>query len=168
MPTDVIKEAAVSESYDNMMAIFALRSVESARNQVRALKADKEGRGREARLFRALANAQQVHAAKALMLLRGVIGDTDGNLSSAEAAVESSSKALRSMIKVAVKERSAPEESSMTQFMKASYSHSATVKSTEQEEAYQVCQICGFISSDGVPERCPVCRAVPQQFQAVE
>jgi len=159
----------VSESTKNLAEIFALRSTESARNEIRALRADKEGRAGEARLFRALANAQHIHAAKALMLLRGRIGTTDDNLASATQEVEETSVSLRGMIKTAATERAAPIESSLVQFMKSSHSHSAKLKGVEKAgEVYHVCQICGFISSDGVPGRCPICRAVPQQFQTVD
>ena len=159
----------MSKSFENLAAIYAERSAEAARNDIRALKGDKEGRHQEALLFRALANGQRIHASKALMLLRGRIGATDENLASAAAEVEVTSEMLKAMSKLAATERAAPIESSMIQFMKAAYSHSAKLKSVgKKDEAYLVCQICGFISSDGVPDRCPICHAVPQQFSAVE
>lgn len=159
----------MTKSFDNLAEIFAERSAQSARNTIRALKADKEGRPQEARLFRALANGQHIHAAKALMLLRGQIGSTDDNISAALAEVETSSTALKGMIKTAAMDRNASAESSFAHFMKAAYSHSAKLKALAKSDAvYHVCQICGFISSEGVPERCPICRAVPQQFEEVE
>jgi rubrerythrin len=32
---------------------------------------------------------------------------------------------------------------------------------------YYVCQICGYISENEIPENCPVCGAVKTRFKAV-
>jgi rubrerythrin len=39
---------------------------------------------------------------------------------------------------------------------------------SERRTAYQVCQVCGYISEDAAPDNCPVCGAVKTKFKAVE
>lgn len=159
----------MTKSAANLSSIFASNSVEAARNHLRALKADKEGRPDEARLFRALANGQQVHANKALLLLRGLIGDTDANLEAAESTLTTNAENLQGMIMTAATERESAIESSFIHFMKATMSHTTFVGRTDRSTSpYHVCQICGYMVADTVPERCPVCRAVPEQFELVE
>ncbi|QJB55796.1 rubrerythrin family protein [Pseudodesulfovibrio sp. zrk46] len=159
----------MTKSDQNMAELFAERSTQAARNEIRALKADKDGRAKEARFFRALAQGQKVHAAKLLLLMRGLAGSTDDNLAAALAEVESSSDALSDMIMVAATDRNALAETAFTQFMRASDSHAVRLNNVSADEGnYHVCSICGFIVPDTVPERCPVCRAVPEQFRAVE
>ena len=148
---------------------FAFESRNASKNAMYALKAEKEGQSDQARLFRALASGQQVHASKALMLLRGRIGTTDVNLKSTRDALELAIATYRETIMTAAKERAAAIESSFVHFMKTAMNHKAVIDRVEKGAAdYHVCQICGFIADGAVPERCPVCRAVPEQFQTID
>ena len=36
---------------------------------------------------------------------------------------------------------------------------------SDSDIRYHVCQICGFISTIGAPDACPICRAGPEQFK---
>lgn len=157
----------MSKSKTNLAETFATQSIESARNTIRGLKADKEGHPHEARLFRALANGQQVHAKKSLLVLRGLIGSTESNLESTVESLDAVVESLREMVMTAATEREAAIESSMIHFLKATMSHTSVLKRHAGEHVYHVCQICGFIAGDTIPERCPVCRAVPEQFEEV-
>ena len=38
---------------------------------------------------------------------------------------------------------------------------------SDRETDYYVCQVCGYISEDEAPERCPVCNAVKEKFRLV-
>lgn len=159
----------MSKSRTSLMHEFANRSVEASRNEVRALKADKEGDNQAATLFRALANAQHVQAAKALMLLRGIIHSTNQNLDAALAETQNASDRLHAMVMTAATDREAAIESCSIQFMKATASHTAMLEQfSSNSRRYHVCQICGHITGENIPERCPVCRAVPEQFVAIE
>ena len=74
----------------NLAYAFAAESKASVRNDAFARKADAEGYSGIARLFRAVSDAESVHARRYLMLLRGKIGGTEENL---KAAFESEIKA---------------------------------------------------------------------------
>lgn len=155
-------------SEKNLAHAFAFESINASKNAMFALKAEKEGHENEARLFRALASGQQVHAKKALMLLRGRIDTTDANISAATEALDLAIATYREVILVAAKEKAAAIESSFVHFMKTAMNHRAVLnRGGKADTAYHVCQICGFVAEGTVPARCPVCRAVPQQFETI-
>jgi rubrerythrin len=62
----------------NLASAFASESKAAVRNAAFALKADQEGHPQLARLFRAVADADSVHARRFLLLMRGKIGTTEG------------------------------------------------------------------------------------------
>ena len=67
----------------NLAYAFAAESKASARNEAFALKAAMEGYSQIARLFRAVSNAESIHARRYLLLMRGKIGSTAENLETA-------------------------------------------------------------------------------------
>ena len=62
---------------------FAAESKASVRNATFARKAELEGYQQVARLFRAVSEAESVHARRYMMLIRGKIGSTEENLETA-------------------------------------------------------------------------------------
>jgi len=157
----------MTQSFEILARAYAEESTQSAKNAMHALKADKEKRPVEARLFRALASAEQVHANKALMLLRGRISDTDTNLQNALAEVETAVEAYRDGIMTAATEKAHAIESTLIHFMKTAMNHKSLL-SKQPDTDLHVCQICGFIAQNDIPDHCPVCRAVPQQFETMK
>ena len=67
----------------NLALALASESQASARDTAFAQKADHEANPLLARLFRALAESESVHARRYLLLLRGKIGGNQENLESA-------------------------------------------------------------------------------------
>ncbi len=67
----------------NLAYAFAAESKAAARNATFAKKAEMEGYSQIARLFRAVSEAESVHARRYLMLMRGKIGSTQENLETA-------------------------------------------------------------------------------------
>lgn len=143
---------------------FVHQSVAAAKNRVRAQKAALEGG--PAPLFLALAQAQEVHAKKALMLLRGRIGTADENL--AEAVQEARELAVDSLgwTVLAQAEGEAAAAALLLQMARAVASH--VTPQAEGAPAYWVCGICGHIHAGAAPGRCPVCQAVPEKFSQVQ
>jgi rubrerythrin len=149
---------------DPLALAFVHQSVAAAKNRVRAQKAAQEGR--PAPLFLALAKAQEVHAKKALMLLRGRIGSVDENL--AEAVQEARELAVDSLswTVLAQAEGESATAALLLQMARAVASHVSPKAQAAPE--YWVCGICGHIHADQTPGRCPVCQAVPEKFSLVE
>jgi rubrerythrin len=159
----------------NLALAFAAESKASVRNDAFARKADAEGFALIARLFRAVSEAESVHARRYLMLMRGKIGGTEENL---EAAFQSEIKAnvdeYPDLIKDATEEE---EEAALKAFSHARdvenrhaelYKKAMTDMLSERETIYYVCQVCGFVAEDEAPQNCPVCGAVKGKFKKIE
>ncbi|MDO9082327.1 MAG: hypothetical protein Q7U56_03485 [Humidesulfovibrio sp.] len=148
---------------------FVHQSLAAAKNRVRASKAAQDGQTDAALALRALAEAQEVHAKKALTFLRGRIGSCAENLALAlqearEMAVDSLGWTVQSEA-----ESDKPAGSLLTQMARAVASHLTLLGPTETAAGarYHVCTICGHIHAGAAPGRCPVCQAVPEKFSEV-
>ena len=162
------------ETEKNLAYAFAAESKAAARNATFAKKAEMEGYPQIARLFRAVSEAESVHARRYLMLMRGKIGSTQENLETA----------FQNEIKANVEEYPRLIEAAAAESHKAAlkaFSHSRDVESqhadlykkaindmvAERATEYYVCQVCGYISEDGAPDKCPVCGAVKEKFKSI-
>jgi rubrerythrin len=158
----------------NLAYAFAAESKASARNAAFAQKAQHEGYARIGRLFRAVSEAESVHAQRYLRLMRGKIGSTEENL---EAAFHSEIRAnvdeYPKLIRDATAEGNGPAEKAFTQSRDVESRHAELYKKAmndmlaERDTVYYVCQVCGHIAEDEPPENCPVCGAVKGKFKEI-
>jgi rubrerythrin len=158
------------EELDRRMKLaMAGESASAARNRLYAAKARKEGRLQLAKLMTAMAAGEQISARRALIYLRGKIGQAAPHLEwlrkQKEASAAQDYPAGRQSAASAA-DRSA--EAAFAQFAKVSANHAAMLGdpdiATRNHEFY-VCQVCGFIAVDSIPEKCPICGAVPERFK---
>ncbi|MCP4681937.1 MAG: rubrerythrin family protein, partial [Desulfobacterales bacterium] len=49
----------------------------------------------------------------------------------------------------------------------ALYKKAMNAMLSDRETEYYVCQVCGYVSEDKAPEKCPVCGAVQGKFKKV-
>jgi rubrerythrin len=151
----------------NLDFAFAAESKASARNLAFALKAEQEGYAQLARLFRAVADAQSVHAYRYLLSMRGKIGSTQENLDRSywnefRASTEDYPRFLRD----AEKDGNRPVRKAFSHARDVNAQHAELFREATKdmllgsEAEFYVCQICGHISLDSIPENCPVCHAV--------
>ena len=159
----------------NLGKAFAAESKASLRNSAFALKAQKDEYMNAAKLFRAVADSESVHANRFLLLMRGKIGSTEENLKSAfENEIKANADEYPQLIK------DAEEEGANSAVMKALIQtrdveerHARLYKSMindmieDKTTDYYVCQICGYIAENKIPENCPVCGAVSSRFKAI-
>ena len=140
-----------------------------------AEKAEEEGYPGIAALFRAVAEAERVHATRNLQLLgEVVVKDTETNL---RASFEREEKAGEVYYPRFIQE--AEEEGERRAAV--SFSHARDVEEehamlykralqhlvAETQPVYYVCQVCGYIAEGEAPDRCPVCNAPREQFKEV-
>jgi len=158
MPTDI-----------SPLALAFLRQAQgAAKNRIRAQKATQEGNAEAARLFVALADAQDVHVKKTLMLLRGKLESTADNL--AEALLEARELAMELLEDTILAQAEGDKAacSLLTQMAKSLASHlSLPDMPCAKGQHMYVCTICGHIHVGDAPGRCPVCQAVPEKFAVV-
>jgi len=163
-----------SKSEKSLAIAFAAESKAAARNSAFAQKAEKDGYPQIARLFRAVADAESVHARRYLLLMRGKIGATEENL---EAAFQNEIKAnvdeYPPLIKDAMEEGLKQVERAFSQSRDVENTHAELYKKamndmlSDRQTEYYVCQVCGYIAEDSPPENCPVCGAVKGKFKKV-
>ena len=158
----------------NIARCFSDETRAANRYEAFAMQAEKEGRLHAALLFRAVANAKSVHGRRFRLLMRGKIGATEDNLRS---ALESEKRA-REIILPAMKAEAAHSpkavkkafaQSTLTDGEYADLFGRALEKGEDTKSpVFFVCQICGHIHQDAVPDNCPVCQAVPGRFKRVD
>lgn len=151
------------KEYSALESAYLTEATQAARFELFAMRAKNDGRTQLAALYRAIAKAKNVHAAKALMQLRGKIGDTEANHAEALESLDSLPNHLRELVENA---ESSAAESLLTQCLKTSMNHAARAKRIDEDAhvPYPVCTVCGFIAEGDTPDRCPVCHALPSKF----
>ena len=162
------------ETEKNLAYAFAAESKASVRNETFARKADAEGYAQIGQLFRAIAAAESVHARRYLMLMRGKIGSTEENLESAfEHEIKANVEEYPRLIKEASDEGVSSVFTAFSQSRDVEDRHAELYKKamsdmlSDRGTDYYVCQVCGYVSEDEAPEKCPVCGAVQTKFKYI-
>jgi rubrerythrin len=158
---------------ENLKAAFAGESQAHMKYLAFADKATKEGKANIARLFRAIAYAEQVHAINHLKEL-GKIGDTITNL---QAAIDGENFEVDEMyaayLAVAEEQNERGAKRSMTYAIEAEKIHADmfadaidTAEADQDMEIGEVhiCPVCGFTHIGDPPDRCPICNARSRSF----
>ena len=141
-----------------------------------AEKAEEEGNPQIALLFRAIAEAERVHATRNLNLMKNImVKDTDTNLErSFEQEKSISENEYPDFLKDAEDEGEKAAAFVFSQARDAESFHAklyerAIFQSMKQDvKAFHVCQVCGYVTDKKAPKKCPICGAPEEQFKAVE
>lgn len=162
---------------DNLEGAFAGESQANRRYLFFAAKADKEGHPQIARLFRAAAEAETVHARNHLEVLGG-IKSTRENLQEAVGGEHYEfTEMYPGFIGEAKSDENAREENSFDLANRVEKIHHSLyqaalaaldARQTPADAPYFVCQICGNTVEGKAPDRCPVCGAPVSRFKKVE
>lgn len=140
-----------------------------------AAQAEKEGYPQAARLFRAAAEAETVHAHAHLKVLGG-IGSTADNLREAIGGeTHEFTEMYPEMIEKAVAEGCKDAERSFRFANEVEKIHAGlyqgmleSLGSSQAEYPFYVCPVCGFTAEREAPEKCPVCGARGSNFKRVD
>ncbi len=163
----------MDKSIKDLMEAFAGESQANRRYLAFAQKADQEGYPQVARLFRAAAQAETVHALNHLKALKGV-KSTKENLQEAIAGETAEFREMYpGMIADAQAEGHKEAERTFVFANEVEKVHAqlfqqalATMEEKKLADIY-VCSICGHTVIGEPPDTCPVCKAVKKFFQAV-
>jgi rubrerythrin len=167
----------MSDTTGNLKAAFAGESQANRRYLAFARKADAEGLMQVAKLFRAAAEAETVHALNHLRIL-GEIGMTVSNLDEAiSGETFEYTKMYPEFLDAARKERNKQAEWSFNVANQVEEIHAglfqtalAALKGSGDvtEVDYYVCNVCGNTVETTPPDRCPICGAPRAQFIEVD
>jgi len=161
------------EMTDDLYKAYEGESKASVRLKVFADKADQEEFASVAKLFRAVAESEAIHARNMLRLLKEV-KDTETNLSDSLASEQKIAQvAYSSFIAQAEAEENKPLVTMFTWARDVEDQHAKLYEKAlehllaEEEPTYYVCDICGYVSDGTVPEKCPVCQNPAKVFYEV-
>jgi len=165
----------MSKSENCLKEAFAGESQANRKYLAFAVKADQEGFPQAARLFRAAAEAETIHAHNHLRALKG-IKDTKENLAEAIAGeTHEFKKMYPEMIEAAKAEGDKSAERSFTYAFEVEKIHAALYQKLldnlggkQAEYSYYICPICGYTAEKEAPEKCPVCGARADHFYEVK
>ena len=165
----------MSKTESFLKEAFAGESQANRRYLAFAVKADQEGFPQVARLFRAAAEAETVHAHSHLRALNG-IRSTKENLQEAINGETHEFKTMYpGMIEAAkaeaqkVAERSFSYANSVEKVYAELYQKLLDgLGKSKENYPYYVCPVCGYTGEKQAPEICPVCGAKGAMFKRVE
>jgi rubrerythrin len=150
----------------NLQAAFAEECQAYCRYIQFAVKADAEGQPEAAKLFRAAAEAELVHARNHFTVMGGV-GSTKDNL----LAATTSEERLFRQLYPGFKDKAAEEQNERAKLtfdyaLKSEKVHhdkfeaafkTSRAGQTIAKESYFICRVCGNMASDKTPEKCDIC-----------
>ncbi len=165
----------MSKSENCLKEAFAGESQANRKYLAFAVKADQEGFPQAARLFRAAAEAETIHAHNHLRALKG-IKDTKENLMEAVAGeTHEFKKMYPEMIEAAKAEGNKAAERSFTYANEVEKIHAALYQKLldglggkQAEYSYYICPVCGYTAEKEAPGKCPVCGAGADHFYEVK
>jgi rubrerythrin len=166
----------MTKSEECLKEAFAGESEANRKYLAFAEKADQEGYPQAARLFRAAAEAEAVHASNHLKAMKAV-KDTKENLREAIAGETQEFKEMYPAMIVAAKaegdkaaERTFSYANEVEEIHAGLY-HEMMEKldaSKKEDYPYYVCPVCGMTAEREPPEKCPVCGVKGERFKRMD
>ena len=167
----------MSNTEENLQSAFAGESQANRRYLFFADKAEKEGYPQVARLFRAAAEAETIHARNHFAAMDGVGSTRDNLMAGAIGEHYEFTRMYPPFIEQAESENNERARRTFEYANEVEQIHhkyfEETIKAFEtsqklKDEPYFVCQICGNTIAGEAPERCPICGAPRSKFKRVE
>ncbi len=165
----------MSKTEQNLLEAFAGESQANRKYLAFAKQADKEGFPQAAKLFRAAAEAETVHAHAHLKTLGGIKSTAENLRSAIDGETHEFKKMYPAMIEEAKKEGHKAALRSFSYANEVEEVHAGlyqgvldTLDNPVDVDCYYVCSVCGFTCENEPPEKCPVCGAVSKAFMKVE
>lgn len=159
---------------ENLKAAFAGESQANRKYLAFAKKAEAEGHYQIARLFRATAEAETIHAHGHLDVL-GDVGPTTDNI---KAAIEGETYEFTQMYPKFLEEAKTEEnKDAVISFYRANevekihnqlFTKALENFGNNEQTDYYVCQVCGHTVEGEAPEICPICGAKKIDFKLVD
>jgi rubrerythrin len=157
-------------SEENLKEAFAGESQANRKYLAFAKKADQEGYPQVAKLFRAAAEAETVHAHNHLRVLKG-IGATQENI---QEAIQGETHEFKTMYPEMMEKAKAEKNNAAYQSFHFAnevekihadlYSKALTNLGKNESLDYYVCPVCGNTVEKAASSKCPICGAPGEKF----
>jgi rubrerythrin len=164
----------MSKTEKDLKDAFAGESQANRKYLAFAKKAEQEGYGQIAKLFRAAAEAETVHAHNHLRELGGIKGTAENLGEAISGEVFEFQKMYPQMIKDADEEGNKGAVRTFTFANEVEKVHADLYKKAlenignNQEVDYYVCGICGHTAENEPPDKCPVCGAGKKAYKKID
>ena len=168
----------MSNTPENLQSAFAGESQANRKYLFFADKAEKEGHPQVARLFRAAAEAETVHARNHLRVMGGISTTRDNLQTAVSGENYEFTKMYPGFIEQAKAENNQRAQSSFELANAVEKIHHDLYQKAlgaleagqelKSEAYYLVCQVCGNTITNEAPEKCPICGAPRDKFKRVE
>lgn len=159
---------------DNLMAAFAGESQANRKYLAFAKRAEREGFNNVARVFRAIAEAETIHALKHLEVA-GKVKSTVENLETAEQGEHYEFTEMYPEFIEAAREEDQPAALRSFEFAnEAEKVHGNTFSQLKEKVAdgkdmddlaISMCPVCGWVGTGNAPDNCPICGAAKKVFK---
>ncbi len=155
-------------------SLFSLLTKASARKKVYAQKAAQGEQEELGHLLRVLSHSESIQARRILNLIKGKIDTSDQYVATIfEDEIEEVVDGYAGALLLAQKEEDKVFTLALSQLKAAEvrarsfYSKKTKSIKNEQRQEYFVCQFCGYIHTENIPEQCPICGAAKSGFKEV-
>ena len=160
----------MTKTEQNLLEAFAGEAQANRKYLAFAKQAEKEGYSQAAKLFRAAAEAETVHALAHLRAL-GHVKSTAENLKEAISGERHEFKSMYpAMIDAAKAEKNKAAERSFSYANEVEKVHASLYQKVLdnlealEDSDYYVCSVCGYTSEKKPPDKCPVCGSGSKAF----
>lgn len=165
----------MAKTEKNLWDAFSGESQANRKYLAFAAQAEKEGYPQAAKLFRAAAEAETVHAHTHLRTLKEVKKTRENLMAAIAGETHEFQKMYPEMIKDAELEGDKAALRSFTYANEVEKIHAAlyrkaleTLDNPKPVKSYHICNVCGYTCEDEAPEVCPVCGAKKKAFFKVD
>ena len=164
----------MSTTEEDLQTAFAGESQANRKYLAYAKQAENEGHSQVAKLFRAVAAAETIHAHAHFRVMDG-IGSTAENLQAAIAGeTHEFTEMYPAMIETAqagghkAAARSFAYANAVEKVHAGLYREALLNIENSEETDYHVCAVCGHTVAGGAPEKCEVCGAKARAFAKID
>jgi rubrerythrin len=167
----------MTKSEENLKAAFAGESQANRKYLAFAEKADKEGFPQIAKIFRAAAEAETVHAHNHLRELGGIKSTEENVRAAIEGEHHEFTKMYPEFLDDAKGESNKGAERSFNlaneveqvhhELYKKALKAVISGKDMEKQDVY-ICPVCGYTVEGEPPDKCPVCGALKKVFREIK
>jgi rubrerythrin len=164
----------MSKSEKNLKEAFAGESQANRKYLAFAKKAEAEGYKQVAKLFRAAAEAETIHAHNHLKELGGIQSTKENLIEAINGESFEFQKMYPRMIEDATSEANKGALRTFNYANEVEKTHAGLYQKAldnlgkNPETDYYVCQVCGHTAEGEAPDECPVCKAKKQAFRKVD
>jgi rubrerythrin len=167
----------MSKTLDNLNAAFSGESQANRKYLAFAKKADDEGYPQIAKLFRAAAAAETVHAHNHLRIMGGIKSTAENVQEAISGENHEYKKMYPEFLKIAAEENEnqaswsfniANEVEKIHAGLYTMAAEALTEKRDMPHVDYYVCKVCGNTVASSPPEKCPICNAPATSFMEIK